>query len=116
MRKPVQQVSASVLHQVYSYSKDFIVHMATQDIKADFVFMDHHKRAYKPDLVNMVHQKLLKRGALIIADNALNPGAPELKAYIQKNEGILFRHRLIDTFLEYSDVVPDQLLVAEYLG
>jgi len=49
----------------------------------DAVLMDHWKPLYATDLQALVQNKLLRPGALVIADNVLFPGAPDLLEYLR---------------------------------
>ncbi|NXT34465.1 TOMT methyltransferase, partial [Pelecanoides urinatrix] len=49
--------------------------------EADFVFMDHGKRCYLRDLRLLESHRLLARGATVLADNVLFPGAPRFLQY-----------------------------------
>ncbi|NXF56491.1 TOMT methyltransferase, partial [Oceanites oceanicus] len=49
--------------------------------KADFVFMDHRKRCYLRDLQLLESHRLLAKGATVLADNVLFPGAPRFLQY-----------------------------------
>ena len=51
----------------------------------DFVFIDHWKELYLPDLKLMENLNLLKKGCVILADNVLYPGAPDYLDYIRNN-------------------------------
>lgn len=102
--------------QNHMYSMDYIKTAAAKGMRFDFVFMDHHKDHYKSDLIEMINLKLLNKGALVIVDNCLNPGAPDLLQYMKDMEGKMFKHKVIDTFLEYSNKFPDQVVIAEFLG
>lgn len=48
----------------------------------DFVLMDHWKPDYARDLETLRRRGLLADGAIVVADNVLFPGAPELLAYL----------------------------------
>ncbi|EGV63157.1 S-adenosyl-L-methionine-dependent methyltransferase [Yamadazyma tenuis] len=59
----------------------------------DFVFIDHDKQAYTPDLRILESLDLIGVGTTIVADNIIRPGAPEYHSYVtstpqQKNEYI----------------------------
>ena len=51
----------------------------------DFVFIDHGKDLYFPDLILMESLNLLKNGCVILADNVLYPGAPKYLDYVREN-------------------------------
>ncbi len=82
----------------------------------DLVFVDHDKNAYLPDLKLILQQGWLRRGGLVVADNIKFPGAPEYHAYMQENEGKLWRTQEHEAHLEYQTMIKDLVLVSEYLG
>ncbi|CAD31744.1 O-methyltransferase, human COMT catechol homolog 2 [Schizosaccharomyces pombe] len=49
----------------------------------DFVFIDHWKDLYVPDLRVMETLDLIGQGSIIAADNILRPGVPEYVKYVQ---------------------------------
>jgi catechol O-methyltransferase len=82
----------------------------------DFVFVDHDKKAYLPDLRLILQERWLRRGALVVADNVKVPGAPEYRAYMSGNEGTLWRTTEHDTHVEYQSVIKDLVLVSELIA
>ena len=57
--------------------------------RIDFLFLDHIEDLYEQDLkVAMYELKLLGRGACILADNVLLPGAPEYRKYVRDHMGL----------------------------
>lgn len=82
----------------------------------DFVFIDHDKAAYLPDLERILEARWLHEGAIVVADNIKIPGAPAYRAFMQKNEGSLFRTREHDTHAEYQTLLKDLVLESEFLG
>ena len=49
----------------------------------DFVFMDHDKDCYLPDLITLEEKNLLRnRDCVIVADNVIFPGAPDFLSYV----------------------------------
>jgi catechol O-methyltransferase len=81
----------------------------------DLIFVDHDKNAYLPDLKLIMSQCWLSRGGLVVADNVKFPGAPEYRAYMQENEGKLWRTDEHETHAEYQTMIKDLVLVSEYL-
>src|SRR6185295_18971517 len=67
----------------------------------DFVFVDHDKAAYLPDLERILERGWLHPGSLVVADNVKVPGAPKYRAYMQANEGKSWRTIEHDTHVEY---------------
>jgi catechol O-methyltransferase len=82
----------------------------------DAVFLDHDKDHYLPDLQRILERGWLHRGSVVVADNVKFPGAPEYRAYMQGQEGTLWRTVEHETTLEYQSLLRDLVLVSEYLG
>jgi len=82
----------------------------------DLVFLDHAKEAYLPDIKMIVDRGWLRTGAIAVGDNIKFPGAPEYRAYMQENEGKLWKTEEHETHAEYQTVIKDLVLVSEYLG
>jgi catechol O-methyltransferase len=51
--------------------------------KIDLLFLDHHKAEYLPDLQRLEAANLLGAGSVVVADNCLYPGCPDLVAYLR---------------------------------
>ena len=82
----------------------------------DFVFLDHDKAAYLPDLERIVDRGWLRPGALVVADNVKVPGAPEYREHMRAHEGRAWRTVEHETHLEYQTLVKDLVLESEYAG
>ena len=82
----------------------------------DFVFIDHDKDAYLPDLERIVERGWLQPGAVVVADNVKFPGAPEYRAYMREHEGRDWRTTEHETHVEYQTLLKDLVLESEYLG
>ena len=82
----------------------------------DFVFVDHDKAAYLPDLERVLQEGWLRPHAIVVADNIKVPGAPDYRAFMLAQEGKRFRTREHETHLEYQSVIADLMLESEYLG
>jgi catechol O-methyltransferase len=76
----------------------------------DFVFIDHSKDAYLPDLKTLLEKRWLHTGSVIVADNVKFPGAPEYHAYMQSEEGKTWETRVHKTHVEYQSVIKDWVL------
>jgi catechol O-methyltransferase len=76
----------------------------------DFVFVDHAKNAYLPDLERIEAAGWLHPGSVVVADNVRFPGAPEYHAYLKKNEGRSWRTTEHPTHAEYQTVIKDLVL------
>ncbi|MGH8723146.1 MAG: O-methyltransferase, partial [Burkholderiales bacterium] len=73
----------------------------------DFVFVDHDKAAYLPDLERILARGWLHPGSLVVADNVKVPGAPKYRAYMQANEGSTWRTVEHETHVEYQSLIRD---------
>ncbi len=82
----------------------------------DFVFLDHAKDAYLPDLQLILRERWLRTGAIVVADNVKVPGAPQYRAYMKEQEGSLFRSREHETHAEYQTLLADIVLESELLA
>jgi catechol O-methyltransferase len=82
----------------------------------DFVFVDHDKSAYLPDLERILQAGWLHPGSVVVADNVKFPGAPQYRAYLQAAEGKTWRTIEHDTHVEYQSLLRDLVLESEYLG
>ncbi len=82
----------------------------------DFVFLDHDKEAYLPDLERIVEHGWLREGAIAVADNVRLPGAPKYRAYMNEQEGVRWRTTEHETHLEYQTLIKDLVLESEYSG
>lgn len=86
------------------------------DGSVDFVFVDHAKEAYLPDLRRIIDARWLHPGSLVVADNVKFPGAPEYHAFMRDNEGKRFRTVEHKTHVEYQSLFKDLVLVSEFVG
>ena len=82
----------------------------------DFVFLDHDKDAYLPDLQLIVERGWLREGAVAVADNVKFPGAPEYRAHLKEREGTQWRTTEHETHVEYQSLIKDLVLESEYVG
>jgi catechol O-methyltransferase len=82
----------------------------------DFVFIDHDKAAYLPDLQRILSQSWLHPGSVVVADNVKFPGAPEYRAYMKKQEGRTWYTTEHKAHVEYQSWIKDLVLESEYSG
>jgi catechol O-methyltransferase len=82
----------------------------------DFVFVDHDKAAYLPDLERILDRGWLHPGSVVVADNVKVPGAPAYRAHMRTNEGQTWRTVEHPTHVEYQSLIKDLVLESEYLG
>ena len=82
----------------------------------DFLFIDHDKGAYLPDLQSILDRGWLHRGSIVVADNMLIPGSPKYRDFMNQQQGKLFdtvKHRAHG---EYQTLSPDVVMESEYVG
>ena len=82
----------------------------------DFVFIDHAKDAYLPDLHRILERGWLRAGAIVVADNIKLPGAPDYRDYMREQEGKLWQTTEHDTHAEYQTLLKDLVFESEYRG
>ena len=82
----------------------------------DFVFIDHAKDAYLPDLKLIQERGWLRPGAIVVADNIKMPGAPDYRDYMREHEGSRWRTTEHDTHVEYQSMLKDLVLESEYVA
>ena len=82
----------------------------------DFLFLDHDKHAYVPDLEHILREGWLHPGSVVMADNMRIPGAPEYRAFMKKNEGRLFHSLEHSAHVEYQRLIRDVVLESEFLA
>lgn len=82
----------------------------------DFVFLDHHKDNYLPDLALILARGWLRPEAVVVADNVRFPGAPEYRAHMQQEEGKTWRTVEHPAHVEYQSVIKDLVLESVWLG
>jgi catechol O-methyltransferase len=82
----------------------------------DFVFIDHDKDLYLPDLERIIERGWLHRGSVVVADNIKFPGAPGYREHMSAHEGKDWRTTEHETHLEYQSLIKDLVLESEYLA
>ena len=82
----------------------------------DFVFIDHDKDAYLPDLLRIEAEGWLHPGSVVVADNVKFPGAPAYRSYMTEHEDSLWRTVEHHAHVEYQTLLKDVVLESEYLG
>ncbi len=82
----------------------------------DFVFIDHVKSAYLPDLRTILAAGWLHPGTIVLADNVKVPGAPDYLKYMREEEGRSWHTVEHTTHVEYQSLLKDLVLESEYLG
>ena len=81
----------------------------------DFVFLDHDKKAYLPDLDLIVTRRWLRPGAIVVADNVKFPGVPGYREHMAEHDGTVWRTTEHETHVEYQSLIKDLVLESEYL-
>lgn len=82
----------------------------------DFLFLDHDKEAYLPDLHSIVDRGWLHPGSIVVADNVKVPGAPKYRAYMHDQQGAGWDTVEHKAHVEYQTLISDLVLESEYLG
>ncbi len=82
----------------------------------DFVFIDHDKAAYLPDLQRILERRWLHPKSVVVADNVRIPGAPAYRDYMRRHEGTSWRTSEHRAHVEYQSLLPDLVLESDYLG
>jgi len=82
----------------------------------DFLFIDHDKKAYLPDLRSIMDRGWLHPGSIVVADNVGVPGAPKYRAYMREQQDKRWMTVEHKTHVEYQTLLPDLVLESEYLG
>jgi catechol O-methyltransferase len=81
----------------------------------DFVFVDHAKDAYLPDLERIQERGWLREGAVVVADNVKFPGVPGYREYMKEHSD-RWRTTEHETHVEYQSLIKDLVVESEYLG
>jgi catechol O-methyltransferase len=82
----------------------------------DFLFIDHDKHAYLPDLRSIMERGWLHPGSIVVADNVRIPGSPKYRAYMREQQGNHWKTEEHKTHVEYQTLLPDLVLESEYIG
>jgi len=82
----------------------------------DFVFVDHDKSMYLPDLRRILDRNWLHPGSVVVADNMRIPGSPAYRNYMRAHEGQSWRTVEHAAHVEYQSLLSDLVLESEYLG
>ncbi|WP_370512281.1 O-methyltransferase [Skermania sp. ID1734] len=82
----------------------------------DFVFLDHDKAEYLPDLHRILDEKWLHAGSVVVADNIKYPGVPQYREFMRRREGVDWHTREHQSHAEYQRLIKDLVLESTYLG
>jgi catechol O-methyltransferase len=86
------------------------------DGSLDFLFIDHAKDAYLPDLLLILERRWLHPGSVVVADNVKTPGAPDYRDYMREHDGSEWRTTEHETHVEYQTMLKDLVFESEYMG
>jgi catechol O-methyltransferase len=75
----------------------------------DFVFIDHAKDQYLPDLLRILDAGWLHPGSVVVADNVRFPGAPAYRRYMDAEQGKRWRTVRHAAHAEYQRWVRDEV-------
>jgi catechol O-methyltransferase len=75
----------------------------------DFVFIDHAKDQYLPDLMRILDAGWLHPGSVVVADNVRFPGAPAYRRYMEAEEGKRWRTVRHAAHAEYQGWIRDEV-------
>jgi len=120
-------VDGKIVHKVHENGLEGLLEdFKKLEIQFDFVFFDHLKAKYLPDLKLLESNGLIRNGTVIFGDNVLVPGAPEFQAYIKGTDrdgkkvedcGNYGNYNEKDTELEYFKPVRKDIVIwATWLG
>nr|AME15628.1 catechol-O-methyltransferase [Heteropneustes fossilis] len=79
----------------------------------DFIFLDHWKDRYLPDIKLLEECGLLRKGSVLLADNVICPGTPEYLEYVRNSPR--YETRYYPAHLEYTKM-EDGLEKSVFLG
>jgi catechol O-methyltransferase len=82
----------------------------------DFMFVDHDKNAYLPDLLSIMQRGWLHPGTVVVADNMGIPGSPKYRTYMREQQGTHWDTQEHKTHVEYQTLLRDLVLESTYLG
>ncbi|XP_028853695.1 catechol O-methyltransferase B [Denticeps clupeoides] len=79
----------------------------------DFIFLDHWKDRYLPDIKLLEECGLLRKGTVVLADNVICPGTPDYLEYIRNSPS--YESNYFRSHLEYTKA-EDGLEKSVYVG
>ncbi len=82
----------------------------------DFMFIDHDKDAYLPDLRSIMERGWLHPGSIVVADNVRFPGSPRYRSYMREEQGKRWTTEEHKAHVEYQRLMPDLVLESEFFG
>lgn len=81
----------------------------------DFVFLDHDRDDYLPDLRRVLDHGWLHAGSVVMADNIDNPSVPAYLTYMRSHQGALWHSTEHPTHARYQQGLPKLVLESTYL-
>jgi len=91
---------------------ELLQQLAAENIKINFLYIDHMKTVYLSDIQLAIKLGLLADGAVVVADNILKPGAPDYKAFMLANP--CFQTSVHNTTVEYLPFLSDEMTVSTF--
>lgn len=86
----------------YDYSDAVLKRLSAEGKQIDFLFVDHLKWLYLPDLQLAESLGLLQKGSVVVGDNIIFPGAPDFKAYVLNASR--FSTEVFESTVEYTNL------------
>jgi len=80
----------------------------------DYVLIDHVYWCFLKDLLLLQKNGTLRKGAVVVADNVLLPGAPDYRRYVKTSAHFSTVEHIVD--LPASHVICDIMTVSDFLG
>jgi catechol O-methyltransferase len=97
---------------INGYTQNVLPHL-TKDYNIDsfdLIFIDHYKDVYVRDFKILEQVGLIKSGTMIVADNVINPGAPDYLEYVRNNPN--YTTTFHEGTLEYREDVKDGIEIS----
>ena len=79
----------------------------------DYALIDHESSLYVKDLLILQNSGLLRKGAIIVADNVVIPGAPEFRKYMANSSDFDTLEHITD--ISVSHYLCDIMTVSKYI-
>ncbi len=97
---------------INGYTQNVIPHLtkAYNIDSFDLIFIDHYKDVYVRDFKILEQVGLIKSGTMIVADNVINPGAPDYLEYVRNNPN--YTTTFHEGTLEYREDVKDGIEIS----
>jgi len=96
------------------YSYNVFRQLKKEGKQIDFLLLDHEKSVYLSDLKLALELGLLHRNSIIVADNIILPGAPDLKKFVTERTD-LFETKVERSTVEYTEW-EDEVTISQCIG